>query len=147
MLIDEFLPKVEEWVERSSGKVRADVAHDKLVGVGFTGSERTTRRAVAAVKKNYRLGRVRVHRRWVTEPGQWAQYDFGDGPVIDGVKTTLFCAWLAWSRFRVVVPLRDKTMPSVVLGLDRVLRMFGGCPTYALFEYVPGHIFELMCPT
>jgi hypothetical protein len=71
MLIDEFLPKVEEWVDRSNGKVRADVAHDKLVALGFTGSERTTRRAVAAVKKNYRLGRVRVHRPWVTEPGQW----------------------------------------------------------------------------
>ena len=25
-LIDEYLPKVEEWVERSKGKVRADVA-------------------------------------------------------------------------------------------------------------------------
>src|SRR5664279_3516900 len=69
-LIDEFLPKVE-WIERSNGKLRADVAHDKLVALGFTGSERTTRRAVAAVKKNYRLGRVRVHRPWVTEPGQW----------------------------------------------------------------------------
>jgi hypothetical protein len=30
MLIDEFRPKVEEWVERSNGKVRADVAHGKL---------------------------------------------------------------------------------------------------------------------
>jgi len=58
-LIDEFLPKVE-WIERSNGKLRADVAHDKLVALGFTGSERTTRRAVAAVKKNYRPGRVRV---------------------------------------------------------------------------------------
>jgi hypothetical protein len=71
MLIDEFLPKVEEWVERSNGKVRADVAYDKLLALGFTGSERTTRRAVAAVKKNYCLGRVRVHRPWVTEPGMW----------------------------------------------------------------------------
>ena len=42
----------------------------------------------------------------------WLQYDFGDGPVVDGVKTALFCAWLAWSRFRVVLALRDKTMPS-----------------------------------
>jgi hypothetical protein len=50
------------------------------------------------VKKNYRLGRVRVHRPWVTEPGMWLQYDFGDGPLIDGVKTTLFVAWLAWSQ-------------------------------------------------
>ncbi|HHX48267.1 MAG TPA: IS21 family transposase, partial [Brevibacterium sp.] len=45
-LIDEYLPKVEEWVERSQGKVRADVAHDKLLALGYTGSERTTRRAV-----------------------------------------------------------------------------------------------------
>ena len=46
-LIDEFLPKIEEWVEQSKGKIRADVAHEKLVALGFTGSERTTRRAVA----------------------------------------------------------------------------------------------------
>ena len=46
-LIDAFLPKVEEWMEASNGKIRADVAHDKLVALGYTGSERTTRRAVA----------------------------------------------------------------------------------------------------
>src|SRR5215475_7964793 len=50
MLVDEFLPKVEEWVERSKGKLRADVAHEKLLALGYTGSERTTRRAVAEVK-------------------------------------------------------------------------------------------------
>ncbi len=62
------------------------------------------------------------------------QWDYGDGPRIDGRATVLFCAWLAWSRFRVVVPLREKTMPSVVMGLDRALRMFDGCPTYALTD-------------
>ena len=40
----------------------------------------------------------------------WLQYDYGDGPVVDGVKTVLFVAWLAWSRFRVVLPLRDKSI-------------------------------------
>ena len=133
-LIDEFLPKVEEWVERSGGKIRADVAHEKLLALGFTGSERTTRRAVAGVKRNYRAGRVRVHRPWVAEPGMWLQYDFGDGPVIDGSKTVLFCAWLAWSRFRVVLPLRDKTMPSVFAALDVTLRRLGGAPTYVLTD-------------
>ena len=34
-------------MDQSNGKVRADVAHDKLVALGYTGSERTTRRAVA----------------------------------------------------------------------------------------------------
>jgi hypothetical protein len=52
--------EVEEWIERSNGKLRADVAHDNLVALGFTGSERTTRRAVAVVKKSYCLGRVFV---------------------------------------------------------------------------------------
>lgn len=46
------------------------------------------------MKAAYRAGRVRVHRPWITEPGMWLQYDFGDGPRIDGVKTILFCAWL-----------------------------------------------------
>lgn len=133
-LIDEYLPKVEEWVERSKGKVRADVAHDKLVVLGYTGSERTTRRAVAKVKASYRCGRVRVHRPWITEPGMWLQYDYGDGPVVDGVKTVLFVAWLAWSRFRVVVPLRDKTMPSVFAALDVTFRRLGGVPTYVLTD-------------
>jgi hypothetical protein len=133
-LIDGFLPKVEEWIERSKGKLRADVAHEKLLGLGYAGSARTTRRAVAAVKRDYRLGRVRVHRPWVAEPGMWLQYDFGDGPVIDGVKTTLFVAWLAWSRFRVVLAIRDKTMPSVMAALDVTLRRIGGAPTYVLTD-------------
>jgi hypothetical protein len=83
-LTDEFLPKIEQWVEHSKGKIRGDVAHDKLVVTGFTGSERSSRRAVSAIKRQYRLGNARVHRPWVTEPGLWLQYDFGDGPVIDG---------------------------------------------------------------
>jgi hypothetical protein len=134
MLIDGFLPQVEAWVQNSEGKVRADVVHDKLLALGFTGSERTTRRAVAGVKAAYRLGRARVHRPWVTEPGLWLQYDFGDGPVIDGAKTVLFCAWLAWSRFRVVLPLRDRTLPSVFAALDITFRRLGGAPTYVLTD-------------
>ena len=133
-LIDDFLPKVEQWMENSKGKIRADVAHEKLVAMGFTGSSRTTRRAVARVRRNWRAGRLRVFRPWVTEPGMWMQYDFGDGPTIGGVRTTLFCAWLAWSRFRVVVALRDKTAPSVFAALDVCFRLFGGVPTYALTD-------------
>jgi hypothetical protein len=66
-LVDEFLPKIEEWVENSKGKIRADVAHDKLLAMDFTGSERSSRRAVAAIKKQYRLGNARVHRPWVVQ--------------------------------------------------------------------------------
>lgn len=43
--LDEFLPKVEEWVERSNGKIRADKCHEKLQTLGYEGSDRTVRQA------------------------------------------------------------------------------------------------------
>ncbi len=131
---DPFLPKIEEWVEVSKGKIRADKAHEKLVALGYEGSDRSTRRAVAQVRAAWRLGHVRVHRPWITEPGHWLQYDFGDGPVIDGRKSVLFVAWLAWCRFRVVIALRDRTAPSVFAALDRTFRIIGGAPTYVLTD-------------
>jgi hypothetical protein len=79
-------------------------------------------------------GRAWAARPWIPEPGLWMQFDYGDGPEIAGRRTVLFCAWLAWSRFRVVLPLWDRTMPSVVMALDRALRVFGGAPTYALTD-------------
>ena len=42
-MLDAFSPKIEEWVERSGGKVRADVVHERLLALGFAGTERTTR--------------------------------------------------------------------------------------------------------
>jgi len=42
-LIDGFMPKIEEMVDRSKGKIRADVAHRKITAMGYRGSERSTR--------------------------------------------------------------------------------------------------------
>ncbi len=133
-LIDPFLPKLEELLERSKGKIRADVAHEKIAAMGYQGSQRTTRRAVAGLKAAWQAGRRRVFRPWVAEPGMWAQYYFGDGPAIGTAPTILFCLWLAWSRFRVVVPLLDKSQPSVQAAIDTALRRIGGVPTYLLTD-------------
>jgi transposase len=132
--VDAFAEKIEELVERSRGKIRADKAHEKLVVMGYMGSERTTRRAVAEAKRRWRQEHGRKTRPWIPEPGLWMQWDYGDGPDVAGRTTVLFCAWLAWSRFRVVLPLWDRTMASVVMALDRALRRFGGAPTYALTD-------------
>jgi hypothetical protein len=51
-LIGAFTDKLEEWVDQSNGKVRADICHDKLTALGYVGSDRTTRRAVAAASSN-----------------------------------------------------------------------------------------------
>jgi hypothetical protein len=65
-LIDPFLPKVEELVDNSKGKIRADRVHERLVSMGFRGTERTTRRAVRAAKVAWRAGRRRTYRPWIT---------------------------------------------------------------------------------
>jgi hypothetical protein len=43
-LIDEFLSKLEEWMEHSTGKIRAEVAHQKLLAAGHRGVGRRLRR-------------------------------------------------------------------------------------------------------
>lgn len=131
-LIDPFLPKIEELVDRSQGKIRADRVHERLVAMGLTGTERTTRRAVRAAKDAWRAGRRRTYRPWVPEPGLWLQFDWGAGPKVAGRGTSLFCAWLAWSRFRVVIPTWDQTLGTLVSCVDAVLRRIGGAPTYLL---------------
>jgi transposase len=132
--IDEFMDKIEELVARSGGRVRADVVHRRITAMGFAGGERTTRRAVAAVKQSWQTGRRRVYRPWIAEPGLWMQFDWGEGPRIGGRRTSLWCAWLAWSRFRVVIPVFDKTLPTIVACLDATLRRLGGVPAYVLTD-------------
>ncbi|GIJ36221.1 hypothetical protein Vse01_53690 [Micromonospora sediminimaris] len=124
--IDEYVAKIEELVARSGGRVRADVVHRRITALGFGGGERTTRRAVAEVKARFAAGQRRVFRPWIPEPGLWLQFDWGEGPRIGGRRTSLWCAWLAWSRFRLVIPTFDKTLPTIVSCLDTTLRALGG---------------------
>jgi transposase len=134
-IIDPYLEKIEELVERSHAKVRADVVHEAhLVPMGFAGDERTTRRAVAVAKESYAAGHRRTYRPWVPEPGMWAQYDWGKGPTVCGRPTCLFCVWVAWSRFRVVIPTWDRTLPTTLACIDTALRTFGAAPTYLLTD-------------
>ena len=138
MLVDRYRDKIEELVERSGGRVRADIVHGRLQALDpeqpYPATERTTRRAVRSAKAAYRAGRRRTYRPWLTEPGMWLQFDWGKGPVIAGRPTLLFCAWLAWSRFRVVIPTFDRTLGSLLACLDATLRAIGGAPTYALTD-------------
>lgn len=143
-MIDDWRDVLEGWVTDSKGKIRGDKAHERLLVLGYTGTDRTTRRTLAEIKSQWRLGNTRVHRPWITEPGLWLQYDFGDGPMVAGRKVVLLVAWLAWCRYRVVVPLRDRSAPSVFAGLDRIFRILGGAPTYLLTDnektVTTGHI-------
>ena len=133
-VIDAFLGKIEELVENSQGRIRADVVHQRLVAMGFVGTDRTTRRAVAEVKVAWKAGHRRKYRPWLPEPGMWLQFDWGEGPRVGGRRTQLFCAWLSWSRFRVVLPAWDQTLGTLVSCVDATLRRIGGAPTYLLTD-------------
>ena len=82
-MVDGFGEKIDELVDRSGGRIRADRAHEKFVATGYLGSERTTRRAVAAAKRGWRVEHGRRTMPWVAEPGLWMQWD-----------------WLGWRRGR-----------------------------------------------
>lgn len=138
-LVDGYTEVVEQLVEGSEGAIRADVAHEKLVACGYTGSERTTRRAVAEAKTRWRLDHGRSNRPWITLPGMWLQFDWGDGPKVRDLNgrlraTVLFVAWVAWSRFRVVIPCWDQTSESLATCLDSTFRLVGGVTDYVLTD-------------
>jgi hypothetical protein len=130
--IDPYLAKIEEWADRAKGKIRGDVVHRKITAMGYRGSERSTRRTVADVKEAWHAGHRRRYRPWIPEPGMFLQLDWGDGPLVRGRKTLLFCAWLAWSRFRVVIPVRDQQPGTLTWCTGQALRAVGGAPTYLL---------------
>ena len=62
--------------------------------MGYTGSERTTRRVVATLKAACKRQDHRIYKPWITEPGHWLQYDFGDGPVVGGCPPS--CSVPGW---------------------------------------------------
>ena len=133
-LIDPFLPKIEEWVERSQGqdprrRGPREAGGDGLPGFGAlhppggrevkTAYRRAPAGAPALDHRARDVAAVRLRRRPGDRRGE------------DGACS---CAWLAWSRFRVVMPIRDKTMPSVFAALDVTFRRLGGAPTYVLTD-------------
>ena len=133
--LDVFLPKIEEWVDRSDGKIRADVCHEKLEALGYDGSDRTVRRAVGGGEGVVSVGPPEgvstVDRRTrACGPSGTGERARGSaaGP------RTLWCGWLAWCRHRVVIPTSDRTLPTVIACLDSSMRRWGGAPTFWLTD-------------
>ena len=62
------------------------------------------------------------------------QWDYGDGPEVAVGATSLFCAWLAWSRFRVVIAVVGPNDAERGDGPGSGAGRFGGAPTYALTD-------------
>lgn len=117
-LIDPFLDKAEEWVDRSkvrSARTWCTCGWSRSGSTAMSGPP-----GVRSPRPRRGSGRAPAHLpSWITEPGMWCQFDCGVGPAVSWAggpprATLLFCLWLAWSRFRVVIPTWDRTLPTPV---------------------------------
>ncbi len=81
-VIDEFLPKLEELVERSKGKIRADKAHGKITAMGYRGvgphDPAGGRRAQGGLAGGTAPGAPAVDSRVSTEIEYWLWHSFSD---------------------------------------------------------------------
>ena len=82
----------------------------------------------------WRAGHGRSTRPWIPEPGLWMQWDYGEGPMSAGGRRCSSAPGWPGAATGSCCRLVDRTLPIVVMALDRALRAFGGAPTYALTD-------------
>ena len=122
-IIDPWLAKIEEWVERSCPQDPRRSLLCQAEGVGVRGFGPHGAPSSGGGQEELRGGSAAGNCIGRGSPSpMWAQWDWGAGPVIAGRRTNLFCAWLAWSRFRVVIATWDRTLPTVIACVDRAMR-------------------------
>ncbi len=120
---------VTESMKTSRGRISAKRLLPKARAAGYTGSDRNFRRLVAQEKKTYRAEHGRTHRPAVWSPGEHLAIDWG---VIAGVH--VFCAVLAWSRFRFVRFAADEKATTTMAMLAECFEVLGGTPKVVLAD-------------
>jgi transposase len=108
---DPVMALISERVRVTDGRISAKRLLPPARAVGYQGSARNFRRAVAKVKAEWRQKR-RIFRPWVASPGQHLVIDW----TTIGLGLHMFCAVLAWSRYRFVRFASNETRDTT-LGL------------------------------
>jgi len=120
---------IEKKVEATDGLISAKRLLPVVRAAGYEGSARNLRRAVAEAKSGWRRRRRR-YRPWVPVPGQHLVIDWT--PVQGGLR--MFCAVLAWSRYRFVRFARDKRRETTLRLLAECLEELGAVPAEVLTD-------------
>jgi transposase len=119
---------IRQRVAKTDGRISAKRLLPIAQAAGYTGSARSFRRAVAEVKQAYGK-RHRVYRPWRPEPGEHLVIDWG----VDGQRH-VFCAVLAWSRYRFVRFATDERRETTLRLLAECLAELGGVPGVVLAD-------------
>jgi transposase len=138
--------QITQWVEDG---VQGTTIHAALKRRhGFTGSYSSVRRFVQGLTEST----PRMTTVLEFAPGEAAQVDFGQGPLIDDVftgksfKTWFFIMTLAWSRHQYAELVRDQSVESWLGCHRRAFEHFNGVPAKIIIDYVPGHVIVIMWP-
>jgi transposase len=143
---DEVTDLVAKRVEATSGRISAKRLLPEARAAGYTGSSRNLRRLVADAKRAWRSTHSRGRRPGVWAPGETLIIDWG---VQDGVH--VFCAVLAWSRFRFVRFAADEKAATTLAMLAECFEELGGIPKVVLADRMgclkAGVVANVVVPT
>ena len=133
-------------VEKTSGRISAKRLLRAARAVGYGGSDRNLRRLVAECKRAWRRDHHRGRRPAVWSPGEHLVIDWG---VLAGLH--VFCAVLAWSRFRFVRFARDERAATTLALLAECFEVLGGVPGKVLADRMGclkgGVVADVVVPT
>jgi transposase len=115
-------------VKRTDGRISAKRLLPLCRAQGYTGSARSLRRAVAEAKAEHRRDR-RTYRPWQPVPGEHLVFDWGEQ---DGMQ--VFCAVLAWSRWRFVRFTERQDQATTLQLLAECFEQLGGVPGVLLTD-------------
>ena len=136
---------IDDKVRATDGRISAKRLLPMAQAAGYSGSARNFRRAVAESKARWRRQR-RVFRPWVPTPGEHLVIDWATE---DGWQ--VFCAVLAWSRWRFVRVARDQKAATTMRLLAECFEELGGAPKVVLADRMGclkgGVVANVMVPT
>jgi transposase len=125
---DAFEKVIEDKIRSSDGRISAKRLLPVCRAAGYEGSARHFRRAVAAARAQWRKTR-RTYRPWAPAPGEHLVIDWGEeGPL------KVFCAVLAWSRFRFVRFAARMDQATTLRLLAECFEEIGGTPAIVLAD-------------
>jgi transposase len=137
---------VAERVAKTGGRISAKRLLPVVRAAGYSGSARNLRRAVAEAKVTWRIDHHRGRRPGVWAPGDMLVFDWGEiGPLF------VFCAVLAWSRFRFVYFADNLRADTTMAALSQCMETIGGVPKTLLTDRMRclkgGTVAGLVIPT
>jgi transposase len=143
---DEVRVLVAERVRVSQGRISAKRLLPAARAAGYGGSARNFRRLVAQVRAAWRAGHHRGRRPAVWTPGDTLAIDWGSEGGLH-----VFCAVLAWSRFRFVRFAADEKAATTLGLLAECFEVLGGVPKTVLADRMgclkAGVVANVVVPT